>query len=77
MCYDRQMQGDTTICVSSCPVGAIEIIDIHDPMNEKYEKAVYGFDMKKMTNPSIRFDFQPEPVKQQFWSNAVTDDKEN
>ena len=77
MCYDRQMQGDTTICVSSCPVGAIEIIDIHDPVNEKYEKAVYGFDMKKMTNPSIRFDFQPEPVKQKFWSNAVTDDKEN
>ncbi|KGM45560.1 4Fe-4S dicluster domain-containing protein [Neobacillus niacini] len=70
MCYDRQMQGDSTICVSSCPVNAIEIIDLNDPVNAHYDKAVYGFDMKKMTNPSIRFDTQTEPSKLRFWSNS-------
>ncbi|WP_338469668.1 4Fe-4S dicluster domain-containing protein [Niallia sp. XMNu-256] len=75
MCYDRQMQGETTICVSSCPVQAIEIIDLNDPNNAYFGKAVYGFDMKKMTNPSIRFTSKqstspsPLPAKQLFWSN--------
>jgi Fe-S-cluster-containing dehydrogenase component len=69
MCYGLQMQGNSTICVSSCPVNAIEIIDLNDPVNAHYDKAVYGFDMKKMTNPSIRFDTHNEPFKQRFWSS--------
>ena len=77
MCYDRQMQGHSTICVSSCPVHAIEIIDLHDPKNAHYERAVYGFDMKKMTNPSIRFSNDHQPPKQLFWSNTFMDEKEN
>lgn len=67
MCYERQIQGETTICVSSCPVHAIEIIDIYDPKNTGYDKAVLGFDMKKLTQPSIRFNNKKENV-QQFWS---------
>lgn len=69
MCYDRLMQGQTTVCVTSCPVKAIEIIDIHDPKNANYEKEAYGFEMKKMTNPSIRFTQKKEDVKQ-FWSTT-------
>lgn len=67
MCYELQMQGKTTTCVSSCPVHAIEIIDIHDPKNSEYDKAVFGFEMKKITNPSIRFSSEKES-KQHFWS---------
>lgn len=55
MCYERQLQGKTTICVSACPVTALEIIDINDPKYSHYDKAIYGYEMKKMTNPSIRF----------------------
>lgn len=68
MCYDRQMEGKTTICVSSCPVKALEIIDIHATENAHYDKAIYGFEMKKMTNPSIRFHNKKEHI-QKFWSN--------
>lgn len=75
MCYDRQMQGESTVCVSSCPVNAIEVIDLNDPTNDRYDKAVYGFDMKKMTNPSIRFttehESSPSPAKPLFWSNTM------
>lgn len=67
MCYDRLMEGKTTICVSSCPVQAIEIIDIHEPNHAKYEKEAYGFEMKKMTNPSIRFTQNKGKVTH-FWS---------
>ncbi|WP_066255353.1 4Fe-4S dicluster domain-containing protein [Neobacillus drentensis] len=66
MCYDRQMQGKTTICVSACPVKALEIIDINDPKNADYDKSIYGFEMKKITNPSIRFHKKKEDI-QHFW----------
>ncbi|PEQ96362.1 oxidoreductase [Bacillus sp. AFS006103] len=66
MCYDRQMQGKTTICVSACPVKALEIIDINDPMNTDYDKSIYGFEMKKITNPSIRFHKKNDDI-QHFW----------
>lgn len=67
MCYERQQNGKQTICVSSCPVHAIEIIDIYDQKNAHYEKNVSGFSMKKMTKPSIRFSNKKEGVKH-FWS---------
>ncbi|WP_338453071.1 4Fe-4S dicluster domain-containing protein [Niallia oryzisoli] len=77
MCYDRQIQGDLSVCVSSCPVNAIEIMDLHDPMNAYYDQAVYGFEMKKMTNPSIRFNTNHESPKQRFWAAPYSDNKEN
>ena len=73
------MQGEETICVSSCPVNAIEIIDVNDPKNAHYDQAVYGFEMKKMTNPSIRFSTHHStssslPSEQKlFWSNSLVD----
>lgn len=66
MCYNRQLQGKTTICVSACPVQALEIIDIHDPKNAHYEKAIDGYEMKKMTNPSLRFNTRKEEIRH-FW----------
>jgi Fe-S-cluster-containing dehydrogenase component len=71
MCYSRQMRGEKTICMSSCPVQAIEIIDIYDPQSAQYEKEAYGFEMKKMTKPSIRFTKSKEKT-QQFWLNPTT-----
>lgn len=68
MCYDRLMEGKTTICISSCPVQAIEIININDAQNDIYEKEVYGFEMKKMTNPSIRFTKKEKDHFKQFWA---------
>lgn len=67
MCYERQMNNKLPICVSACPVKALEIIDILDPSNANYEKAVHGFEMKKVTNPSIRFQTRKEET-QHFWS---------
>ena len=69
MCYDPQMQGKTTICVSACPVKALEIIDINDPKNADYDKSIYGFEMKKITNPSIRFHKKKEDI-QDLWFNS-------
>lgn len=69
MCYDRLMQGETTICASNCPVQAIEIINMNDPKNEKYEQEAYGFEMKKVTNPSIRFTQRKNQQVKRFWSN--------
>ncbi|WP_428908029.1 4Fe-4S dicluster domain-containing protein [Niallia sp. Krafla_26] len=81
MCYDMQMQGESTICVSSCPVQAIEVIDLNDPKNAHYDRAVYGFEMKKMTNPSIRFSTHhsaqsPEKTKTLFWSKSLMNETE-
>lgn len=67
MCYERQMHSKAPICVSACPVKAIEIIDINDPINAHYEKAIHGFEMKKVTNPSIRFQTRKEEI-QHFWN---------
>lgn len=67
MCYDRLLQGQPTVCVSSCPVQAIEIIDLYDSKNSHYEKEMYGFEMKKITNPSIRFTNSEKQAKQ-FWA---------
>ncbi|WP_082252861.1 4Fe-4S dicluster domain-containing protein [Bacillus sp. FJAT-27251] len=67
MCYNRQMRGEPTVCVSSCPVQAIEIIDLYDAKSDQYDKAAYGFEMKKMSNPSIRFT-NTEKRTHQFWT---------
>lgn len=67
MCYDRQRLGKSPTCISSCPVKAIEIIDVLDKKNSHYDKEVYGLHLKKMTNPSIRFNKKKE-TPLHFWS---------
>ena len=58
MCWERQDEGKKTACVQACPVGAIMVIDIHDP---KYSNlgtpAPVGIDyaINAETKPSTRF----------------------
>lgn len=67
MCYERQRLGMSAICVSACPVKAIEIIDVLDEKNSLYEKEGYGLNLKRITNPSIRFNNKKE-TPLHFWS---------
>ncbi|WP_067174656.1 4Fe-4S dicluster domain-containing protein [Sulfurospirillum sp. UCH001] len=58
MCWERQADGKTTACVQSCPVGAIAIIDLHDPKYKEYANAApIGIDyaINAETKPSTRF----------------------
>jgi len=58
MCWERQADGKTTACVQACPVGAIAIIDLHDPQYKEYANASpVGIDyaINAETKPSTRF----------------------
>lgn len=68
MCADRLKKDLLPVCVSACITGAIKIIDIHLDENNKYAQVIPGFEMKRITNPSIRFnDARDESVC--FWMN--------
>lgn len=57
MCWERQADGKTTACVQSCPVGAIAIIDLHDPKYKELRADPIGIDyaINAETKPSTRF----------------------
>ncbi|WML54438.1 4Fe-4S dicluster domain-containing protein [Neobacillus sp. PS3-12] len=62
MCYERQDQGLKPACVASCPVGAIDVVDLNELSDEGYEKELPGFPDPSITNPSVRF-VKPSVVK--------------
>lgn len=55
MCYDRLEAGEDTICVSSCPMEAISIIDINEVKDSNYVSDVKGFVDSSITGSSTRF----------------------
>lgn len=55
MCYDRLEQGENPICVASCPMEAISIIDLNTINESDYVKDVTGFVNSKITGSSTHF----------------------
>ena len=55
MCAARLDNGEAPICVKSCPVEALEIIDLSDPKNAAYRDTLPGLPPTDMTHPSTRF----------------------
>ena len=58
MCWERQADGRLPACVQSCPVGAIEIIDLHDPkyanVGDKHPDGL-DYPVEAQTKPTTRF----------------------
>lgn len=66
MCWERQEDGKLPACVQSCPVEAIQLIDIHDPKYANVgEKHPLGLDyaVDAPTKPSTRFIRSDMPEK--------------
>ena len=55
MCAERLDNGEAPICVKSCPVEALEIIDLSAPQNAAYRDTLPGLPPTDMTHPSTRF----------------------
>ncbi len=55
MCYERVDIGLRPGCVSTCPVGAIDVVDISELTGDKYKKEIPGFPDPSVTHPSTRF----------------------
>ena len=55
MCYDRLEVGEDPICVSSCPLEAISIIDLNEVTDSSYVSDVKGFVDSSITGSSTRF----------------------
>ncbi|WP_019241137.1 MULTISPECIES: 4Fe-4S dicluster domain-containing protein [Bacillus] len=55
MCSDRIDEGEDTICVSSCPMEAISIIDLNSINESDYVTDVAGFVDSTITGSSTRF----------------------
>ena len=55
MCYERIDKGELPICIMSCPMEALEIIDLSDPKNAAHLDNLPGLPPTKMTHPSTRF----------------------
>lgn len=66
MCEDRLRKDLPPVCVSSCITGAIKIIDINSPKNKDLPRFIPGFEMKRITNPSIRFKVHSDKSAR-FW----------
>ncbi len=62
MCYQRVDDGLKPGCVSTCPVGAIDIVDISKIDEAAFEKQIPGFPDQKLTKSSTRF-IKPQSVK--------------
>ncbi|MCR5756698.1 MAG: 4Fe-4S dicluster domain-containing protein [Selenomonas sp.] len=65
MCAERMAQGEEPVCVASCPMGAIRIIDLHDPKNAEYADHLPGLPPTNMTQPATRF-ILPKKQKQDW-----------
>ena len=55
MCADRLAKGEEPVCVASCPMGAIRVIDLNDPENAQYADNLPGLPPVNMTKPATRF----------------------
>lgn len=55
MCYERLEVGEDTMCVSSCPMEAISIIDLNEMTNPNIVADVKGFIDPSITGSSTRF----------------------
>ncbi|MBM4765254.1 4Fe-4S dicluster domain-containing protein [Bacillus sp. B15-48] len=55
MCYDRIEVGEDPICVSSCPMEAIAIVDLNEIDESKVVSDVKGFVDSTITGSSTRF----------------------
>ncbi|MFS0783046.1 4Fe-4S dicluster domain-containing protein [Bacillus sp. 1P06AnD] len=55
MCYDRLEDGKDAICVSSCPMEAISIVDMNKVDKTQYVTQVPGFVDPTITNSSTLF----------------------
>ena len=55
MCADRLAKGEEPVCVASCPMGAIRVIDLNDPENAQYADTLPGLPPTNMTKPATRF----------------------
>ena len=55
MCADRLAKGEEPVCVASCPMGAIRVIDLNDPENAQYADTLPGLPPVNMTKPATRF----------------------
>ena len=55
MCADRLARGEEPVCVASCPMGAIRVIDLNDPENAQYADNLPGLPPVNMTKPATRF----------------------
>lgn len=69
MCEERLKRDLNPICVSSCITGAIEIIDLNSEQSINTSKYMPGFEMKRITNPSIRFKLKTDETTQ-FWISS-------
>lgn len=55
MCFDRIEVGEDPICVASCPMEAIEIVDLNEIDESKVVSDVRGFVDSSITGSSTRF----------------------
>lgn len=55
MCYERLDQGLQPACVATCPVDAIEVVDLNSYDLSGTVADLPGFPDPKITNPSVRF----------------------
>lgn len=61
MCYDRLEVGEETICMASCPMEAISIIDLNAIVESDVVTDVSGFVDSSITGSSTRF-ILPRPT---------------
>lgn len=55
MCAARQDNGEQPVCVQSCPMDAISIIDLNDGRNPAMEDEIPGMPPRSITRPTTRF----------------------
>ncbi|MGC5324208.1 4Fe-4S dicluster domain-containing protein [Brevibacillus sp. SYSU BS000544] len=55
MCYQLQDEGKQPICVSKCPMDALEVIDLEKENRANLEVSVAGFANTAITHPTTRF----------------------
>lgn len=67
LCYQRIDAGRLPMCVQSCPVDAIRLIDVAEPAMAGVVRFAPGFPKQLSLNPSVRFRLpeQPEVVRRE------------
>lgn len=68
MCAARLDKGEEPVCVASCPMSALHIIDLNDPASAAYASTLAGMPPTDMTHPSTRF--IAADTQQQEWRGA-------
>lgn len=54
-CQERQGEGMKPACISACIPEALQLIDLSDPVINKYQRVLPSFKMVYITNPAVRF----------------------